>query len=430
MRYTTSMSDHVEPSSSGQEPLGTSARVVATPHKFVRTFASDMEALKAGGAPTLNPFASATDSSEPEVETPEALSDAQNSGAPTVVVPTPPPPVEPFQSVDHSAPRDRLVGASVLPPVAPLPESPASPVPEPTAPEPDGPAPLHTYSGDFSERVQDTHASQATILAAEQDKGRVPQEPHTHRAVNVLYVLAGIVLLLAGAGGVYYGYTIFMKRGAPIILAPSPSAPIFVDESAQVSGSGTPLMQAIEQSATRPLAPNTVRLLYDASTTTAQSIFSSLQLPAPGILLRNIVASGSMAGIVRAGSSEAPFFILSVASYGDTFSGMLLWEPTMVRDLSPLYPPQSAPAVVTATSSPRAQTATSSATVASTSPKAVSTPGFADVVIQNHDAREYTDAAGHIVVVYGYWDQRTLIIAHDEAAFIEILNRLSTSRKQ
>jgi hypothetical protein len=207
------------------------------------------------------------------------------------------------------------------------------------------------------------------------------------------------------------------------------SSPIFVDESEQVSGTGTVLRKAVETSMARPLALNAVRLLYNA--TASSSVSQALLTGAPDIVLRNMKAEGSMAGIVNTGGSKSVFFILAVSSYGNTFSGMLSWEKSMPRDLSALwgvYPSSSSAA--TSTSSGQASSTTSSlATTTSARTPNIQT-GFRDEVIGNHDTRVYRDAAGRSVFLYGYWNQTTLVIARDPSAFIEILQRLATSRAQ
>jgi hypothetical protein len=127
-----------------------------------------------------------------------------------------------------------------------------------------------------------------------------------------------------------------------------------------------------------------------------------------------------MAGIVNAGGAETPFFILSVSSYSNTFAGMLSWETVMPRDLAVLFPAHPT-VVAAATSSP-----------ATSTPQTVPLPAaaFKDEVVSNHDVRIYRDPAGRSVLVYGYWNQSTLILARDPAAFAEIAERLATSRTQ
>lgn len=364
------------------------------PKKYIRTFAGDMETLKKGGTPELAPLRAA-----------------------------PAPPVSPVQ-----------------PPVAPLP---AQPLPTPLPPEPQkiaepfpnvaskGSMPLETYAGDFFDRMKATKASTATVLAAEQDSAPLVSQPprNTFSRANILYSVAGAILLIAGIIGAYVAYSRYLAVSSPILPAPAASAPIFVDEREQISGTGTALFQAIEQLTTRPLANGAVRLLsLDPAADT--SVFSALQVPAPGVLLRNVLTLGSMAGIVSAGGGgQSPFFILSVASFGDTFAGMLQWEPLILRDLARLFPPYPAPVAATSTA-----TTTTPKGAGKTAPATPSVPpspaGFVDATVANHDVRVYRDTLGRDLLLYGYWDQTTLVIARDAAAFTEILRRLATSRAQ
>lgn len=339
--------------------------------KYIRTFAGDMETVKEGEIPDLEPL-------------------------------VPPAPVPASDTVEHPS----------MTPAAPTPPQP--PIPKP---EPPKPSPIETYADDFLQRMKKTRASTATVLAAEQDSAKGPTQKASEKNSrgNVLYIIAGIVLLLLGSSGAYIAYTRYLIKVQPIVLELAASAPIFVDEREKISGA-TPaeILQAIKQSVARELPSNTVRLLYtDLSTTTDNSVFSALQLPAPGVLLRNVNAARSMTGIVNAGGSQTPFFILSVAAYGNTFAGMLSWEPTMERDLNDLFP---------------AYQQVSTTTVATSTQ--FLTPSFRDEIVNNHDVRIYRDADGRSVFLYGYWNQTTLIIARDPAEFIEIIGRLATTRTQ
>ncbi|MBU6490907.1 hypothetical protein KGQ25_01990 [Patescibacteria group bacterium] len=366
------------------------------PKKYIRTFESDMATLKEGGMPELAPLA-------PTRSTPaETLSSPALPEIPNAVPPIPPPT------------KTDIPSASPFLELEPKP----MPVPEPLpiAPREEvKPIPLKTYASDFSDRIKQEHASSITVLAAEQDSGpRVLREPLPQKSFRGgVAVLFGAVLLVAGGAGVYFAYTRYLGRTAPVAITTTVSAPIFVDEREQVSGSGPVLLQAIEQSVTHPVQ-GAVRLLYPAvATTTGNNIFLNLDLGAPDILVRNVNASGGMAGIVRASGSQSPFFILSVSSYSDTFAGMLLWEPTMARDLEGLFPPYAL--------------SESSATSTSTS-AGNTTAYFSDETVANHDVREYRPAPGQGAFLYGYWNRTTLIIARDAAAFSTIVARLSTSR--
>lgn len=354
------------------------------PKTYIRTLAGDMDALKKGGVPEFTPL------------------------------------------------RERT--AIAKPPAVP-PVRPAAPEPLPTVVpqvQPPRPAELKTYSGDFSERVKEMKASTATILAAEQDMGSaaplLPEEPKS-RAKNPLYIIGGVLLLIIGVVSVYIAYDKYLSASTPIISTPVVTAPIFVDDRQEVSGSGTALSQSIVQSVTDQIPRGSIRFLYFGSATTT-SVFGALKLPAPGALLRNISAENSMAGVIFINGVQSPFFILSVMSYGETFAGMLQWESTMARDLAKLFPSYASP------TPPKTSTATSTASATSTQrvpekttpPAPVFTPGFRDEVVSNHDTRVYRDSAGRVVLLYGYWNQATLVIARNAAAFTEIIGRLATSR--
>ncbi len=369
-------------------------------NKYIRTFAGDMEILKQGGVPDLAPLVDATPK--------ERLVEGS---------PLPPEPPTPTLSEVETAPAEPAT-SSPLPPAEPV---------TPT---------LKTYAGDFLDRVGETQASTATVLAAEQDSMR-PTNPEPSSKSNLPYIIGGSALLILGVVGGVFAYLQYKTNNAPVVLAPTISAPIVAEERTVVTGTGVLLQQAIEQSVTDPLATGAVRLLYSESTTTPD-VFTSLEVSAPGVLLRNIDPAGSMAGVINVGGIQSPFFILSVLSYGETFSGMLQWESTMLRDLRALFPAYPAPVVVQA-APPATTTATTtkttsqktSAAPATTTPKNIVppyVPEFRDEVIGNHDVRAYRDAQRKIVLVYGYWNQRTLVIARDQSAFAELLSRLAAAR--
>ena len=425
--------------------------------RFIRTFAADMEAVQAGETPDLKPLepSKTGNTSTPQAvevtpapEPPQAPAQtSQQTPAPQAPVPSPTPAAEPEEDKEAVLARLRAkVAASTetkaQPQAAPAP-TPATPPAQKT--ETPTSSPIHTYSSDFSEKVQDTHASTASILAAQQDAGPAPKAPtrDSHSRSGLLFVISGIVLLLLGGAGAYAAYLAYQNRPLPVVVAPTVTAPIFVDERTQLSGTSTALETAIVQSAATPLASDGVRFLYTVtSTSTDQSVFSALQLPAPSILLRNIDATGSMAGIVQLHGVPSVFFILSVQSYSDTFAGMLSWEGTMARDLARLFPPYP---TNTATSTV-ATTTTATSSVASSTPQATSSttptqtdtgtfsvlykPGFFDEVVASHDARAYRDTAGKTLFIYSYANPNTLIIARNEEALTEILSRISTSRSK
>lgn len=248
-------------------------------------------------------------------------------------------------------------------------------------------------------------------------------------------------MLVIGGGTLAF---IAYRAAQPHTVSVAPGIPslIFFDDKTELSGSGGALISAIAQSAASALPASEVRVLYLAMATSTNSgtttipgtggdLIQALALPAPDILLRNI-APPSTVGIVNAQGETRVFFILRVTSYDATFRGMLSWEPSIAHDLAALYPayPAQAAAIAastTATSSAPA-TATGAPALAPTSVSAA--PQFIDETVDNHDVRALKDSAGRSILLYGYYDEQTLIIARDEASFEEIIGRLGATVKQ
>ncbi len=380
------------------------------PGKYIRTLHGDIKTLKEGGTPDFTPFVS-----------PNVPREDHFVVIPPTVAPVSPPPI-PIPTPVAAPVQKSIPEPSFAPPVAP------QPLPPPVTP-------LKTYEGDFSQRMQDTHSSAATVLAAEQDSATdAPQAPPQKSSQHgLIFGIAGSLLLIVSGIGVYIAYTNYLDK-TRVIFAPVVSAPIFVDEREQLTGAGLDLSQAIEQSVARMIAVGAVRLLYfETATTNSDSVFSALRLSAPDILLRNVNAAGSMAGVVNIDGRQSPFFVLSVDSYSETFSGMLQWEPSMLGELAQLFPPyiKPTPPVLSATSTAVTTKKTNVAGKATSTSNALGAQiVFLDDIVANHDVRIHRDVEGQSVLVYGYWNQTTLVIARDPAAFSEILQRLATSRAQ
>ncbi len=352
--------------------------------RFVRTFHTDAEALSKGGIPDFTPV-----DAPPEKEVVENVV-VQNSNE--------------IDLNKASTGSSLLTKPAPRPITAPPPPPPPAPPPPPPAPKKEEPklAPLHTFTTDFADRIKETNASTASVLAAEQDAAPSAPKPEKRERGSLFVILAGILLIVLGAGGAYGAY-IYLQTPGQIPLVPTAASPIFVNERELLSGSGSTLLESIATSVQKSLGANAVRLLYIENASSTTNVFQQLTLGAPPVLLRNINDEADMAGVINTGNESSPFFILSVDSYGDTFAGMLAWEPRMATDLALLYP---------------------IATTGTTTSRAL----FRDEVVANHDVRVLKDAAQQTVLLYGYWSPAVLVIAKDETAFAALMDRLATSR--
>ncbi len=367
--------------------------------------------------------------------------------------PPPPPPtfVEPAPEPVHVMPplyrepiEDIPVAVAPPPPVAP----------RPPTPKPQEAAPFHSFSTDFKDRTAATNSSSFSVLAAGLDAGQAVasrREAPARERPPVLVIAAGVVLLVLAAGGAYASYLYLGARHEiPVITLSVPSL-IFADEYKKVEGSGTTLMQALATTAGEQLLPGTAVVTYvgwpvsDDTGTLAGSpapggvLVRALALGAPDLLLRNI-AQESTVGVINEGGDTRTFFILRVSSYERTFAAMLTWEPLMMRELGVLYPlyQSDSPAepvvdlslVATSTATTTLATAATTTPVVQSAPPPVTVSGrFVDAIVANRDVRIMRDSLGRSVVLYGYADRETLIIARNEAAFAALLVRLSAGGK-
>jgi len=323
---------------------------------------------------------------------------------------TPVPPIVPLTSYRPE---------SVPAPVTSIPPTPVAPIPAAPSPRPEAePSPLHTFTTDFADRVDSERATTFSVLAAQSDSGsRAPVTVTQKRRNIVIPLLGGAFIILIGIGVAAAAYSYTHKAPSAPIVAGVPSLLTF-DESKEVQGTGTALMQAIADVANGASVPGNIIVTYLTQNGVPQpggAILAALNMHAPDILLRNIDPASTV-GVVNADGQTYPFFALKVNSYERTFAGMLAWEPTIAQDLQAFYPVYSVAAPVSASSS------TSTQTVQASIP-----PYFSDAVVANHDVRVLRDAQGNTVLLYGYHNKDMLIIARNEGAFTLLISRLTAS---
>ncbi|KND51245.1 MAG: hypothetical protein ABA06_02955 [Parcubacteria bacterium C7867-001] len=346
------------------------------------------------------------------------------------VTPTPPAPLpEATEEVSLREPT----------PLPPPPPAPPRPEPKKPARAADTPSPLHTFKSDFAERVNTKRASTFAVLAAQSDAAGTPAPaPLKVRKPLPITGIVGGLLIIAGITGIGFAVSFMQSKPKTPVIAGIPSI-IFADKQKEVVGVGDELMSALAAASEEPLPEGNILLTYvTESSTTPRGVITTplaggaliraLSLPAPDILLRNL-DEASTVGVVRAGDEARPFFLLRVLSYERTFAGMLAWESSIARDLATIYPEHPAASFfpnLFGSSTPATTTGNAGATTILHQP--VRTAGFVDAVVANHDVRIYADEDGRPVLLYGYKDKTTLIIARNEAAFAAILKRLAATK--
>lgn len=347
--------------------------------------------------------------------------------------------------------RERVAarGAEAAPPVFPTPppeprsvpppayQGPPANLPGAASNEPRVPEPLQTYTGDFAKRIDSERASAFAVIAADADRRRnapAPMRSNIPKQPGLLYVVVATILVVGGTTSLYLAYS-YWKSGEPLLIPTPASTLIAADEEAKVRKEDGDAFRLFRDAAEAPQPDGSIRVVYyTIATSTATGVsdirqpgtvfLSAMRLRAPDVLTRS-VRSESTVGGVGAGGGSHPFFVLRTTSYERSFSGMLAWEGTLAQDLAILYPEYDgglpAPGGWSAT--------TTEALASSTAPVQTPAPArgeraFRDEVVESYDVRVLRDEQGRSIMLYGYRDERTLIIVRDEKAFAAILTRL------
>lgn len=352
--------------------------------------------------------------------------------------PPPPPPPRPTPPPPQPEARPFAIPMDQTPGIPPLTRRAPAAMPPAPQPVPERAAMYHGYSTDLANRIDREQASTFTVMAAQADSGprQVVRSRDTSRPAPKPTVIIATLLIILGISGLGLATYIVMNSDTDIVIGPTVPSLIAADEFKELEGiTGAELMRDLRDVSYEPLVSGNVLVTYvtTASTTAKDSIIKvpqqggtlikALPLLAPDILTRNIRPESTV-GVIHAGSETRPFFILKVSSFERTFAGMLAWEQTMRGSLQQIFPPYPNAAV------PEPIVDATATTTASTTPVVVpaapSAPtSFVDAVVRNHDVRVLRDAQGRSLMLYGYKDKETLIIARDEAAFLELVNRLN-----
>ncbi|HVZ75999.1 MAG TPA: hypothetical protein VG934_01870 [Candidatus Paceibacterota bacterium] len=322
------------------------------------------------------------------------------------------------------------------------PSAPAAPKPAPITitPKPAGGVrQIETYQGDIENLVANKNVSVVSIAAAEAARRGSNQEPAPASAPidwgslgkRAGMVIAGMVLIMVAGAAVWY-----VLRPAPSvqIAAPEDSPFIEVDDTKVLSIPGgsidhSDFIQALTQQRDNvqvSLGLIERFILATASTTaggqqaytplSATDVLSLLSPDVPSSLLRSIDPTQYLLGVHAYDGNQA-LLIFKATSYEGAYAGMLEWEKDMRADLSPLFLRMPPVAINTDTGS-----STASSTPEET--PSVTTTGFVDMVLENHDVRAITDSAGNILMLWSALDRQTFVITTNEATLREVISRL------
>ncbi len=304
-------------------------------------------------------------------------------------------PARPFQ--EYSKPPEPVIHEFTPPP----PQKQAPPPPAPT------PAPAYQpYQG-----AQPVPRSTSFISPQETTDG----ESHVGR--RILLVLGTCILLALGGAGSWYAYTQYRVKTALPVIAIAPNQFLTPQSVFGVNTTSTDRAKLIniirtERTTALPSAAlHEIELREGQGTgaplvTTEHFLVRYLESPAPGSLIRSfdpLFMLGTLGGATGEINAHT-FLIIKLDSFENAFPGMLVWESTMARDILPLF----------ATDDSIGRVASSTI--------------FADVTIQNKDARVLKDVNGKTVLLYSFYDNNLLIITDNELSLRQLVSALNAKK--
>lgn len=313
----------------------------------------------------------------------------------------------------------------------------------PPAPQPPKPKeeelmvrPIETYQGDIEKLVQKKNVSSITIAAAEATR-RTEAPPPTPAAsggqrwlIRVL-ILTGAFILFVGALLVLI-FAFSLIRPLPPIENTQGSL-IFVDDAqaiviAEVGTSRAAFMQALmREREASALSLGLIGEFYitQASTTpegkevyipfNAQQFISLLSIVVPAELVRTIRPTPYLLGVHSFEDNQA-FLILEVDSYQQGYSGMLKWEESMERDLTPLF-----------TRTTRMHIPEENISTSTPPASQVLRSKFVDTVVEGRDVRAILNESGDTLLLWTFLDQDTVLITTNPNTLREIVSRFTTA---
>jgi hypothetical protein len=130
------------------------------------------------------------------------------------------------------------------------------------------PSPFHSFSSDFSDRIDQQKASTFSVLAAEKDAAPKRKPASRRKSTIILPITIAILLIAVGGGGAYVAYT-YMKSDAPVAIIPTSSSLVSSNAQVTLSGYGTSLQQSVQQQTEKAITANSITTYFFCSSTTS-----------------------------------------------------------------------------------------------------------------------------------------------------------------
>jgi len=235
---------------------------------------------------------------------------------------------------------------------------------------------------------------------------------------SILKIIISLILIALGIWGGYYVYTISpigkqstTTTGAPATIgnvSPGNTTPIIpsiitpdTQKIINISGYNAQALLSSLSTLKKKDANSGIMGIILEETYVSLTTPTTMQVTAPEFIAKigmnppNAFTTSLNTTWMLGFDNTTPFMILTTNFFQNTFAGMLAWEPTMPEDVSSLF-----------------------GFVINTNGK------YEDRILDNKNIREFVNASGTPVFLYGFIDNQTLVIAGSEPTFSDIVNRI------
>ncbi len=267
--------------------------------------------------------------------------------------------------------------------------------------------PVRTFSTDLANAVREKGGSIARIAIAEDEKNRrEKEETSISSRKNILFTSIGIILFATAVGAIIWSY-LYTKQAS--VVAPvqqtAPSSIVYTENNQTIDATGMDAPAIVSTINAIVTAPN----IQSGTMKNIVITQSSVRIPgsqfltaigaihAPDDFLRSLAPEYMLGTYLY--NQDSLFLVIRGTAHDFLLSGMISWEPFLLKDLAPLF------AIDTATN------------------PSILNAKWNDTFIENRNARAIVDANNKPILFYSFLDQNTILFATDPKALTAVVAR-------
>lgn len=274
---------------------------------------------------------------------------------------------------------------------------------------------LRTYSSDVAKALKQNQGSVIKIAMAEEKKRRESLQGFNEQKESKKWLVWIFVFLLLGAITLLSVW--YINRPKEVVIETKTglqNSEIFVEREKifLLEGGRSTIIQNIDQAKKEMQSQNNqmmnIYMLLGENTSNKKATFDDLMSylgnDTPKAFSVSTVKD-FMLGIENREGVVSPFFILKADSFEELFPGMINWENEIVLDTYEIFG------------------------IEEYLINDLSERSWQDKLVNNKDMRYLYDETGSVVLVYGYAEPETIVLAESQETFDRVLGRLQDRAK-